>query len=255
MLVEMLSLEGKWTGTITTGATASNILALGCARDALYRRMGHDPEEGPGSRVSVFVALPHASIKKAASIVGIGRNNVRDMSSRMQILDFDLPRLEEELAVSPCSIVVVGFGEVNTGALTAQIPALRALCDKYNAWLHIDAAFSAFVALLPEFSPWASAHLSMADSITSDAHKQLNVPYDAGLLFLPVKGDPARSELDELCGPGSGAAPAYLSAGSVSNDSELQEQIAGYPSPLNVNLVSQSARSQRQPCESICAFL
>jgi len=36
------------------------------------------------------------------------------------------------------SIVVVGFGEVNTGGFTPQVPALRALCDSYDGWLHID---------------------------------------------------------------------------------------------------------------------
>lgn len=83
--------------------------------------------------VTVYVALPHASIKKAAAIVGIGRARVMDVGrkvaqagsdddelarARAAVLDFDLEKLEEHLqaaqAKKESSTVVVGMGEVNT---------------------------------------------------------------------------------------------------------------------------------------------
>jgi glutamate/tyrosine decarboxylase-like PLP-dependent enzyme len=55
-------------------------------------------------------------------------------------------------------------------AINSDTPALRTLCDRYHAWLHVDAAFGAFAILHPDFEPY-KAHLSLGDSITSDAHK------------------------------------------------------------------------------------
>jgi hypothetical protein len=205
LTLSLLSLPvQRWTGTVTTGATSSNVLALACGRDAVLKRAmaarGHADwdmaEDGlaDAPAVTVYVALPHASIKKAAAIVGIGRARVVDLGQRVSVadsataeqlararaaaLDFDLDALEVRLAADSAAkqgaIVVVGMSEVNTGALAAQTPALRQLCDRYGAWLHIDAAFGAFASLVPGFE-WVAEHLNLADSITSDAHKQLNV--------------------------------------------------------------------------------
>ncbi|PWO00405.1 PLP-dependent transferase [Tilletiopsis washingtonensis] len=275
LTLSLLSLPvQRWTGTVTTGATSSNVLALACGRDAVLKRAmaarGHADwdmaEDGlaDAPAVTVYVALPHASIKKAAAIVGIGRARVVDLGQRVSVadsataeqlararaaaLDFDLDALEVRLAADSAAkqgaIVVVGMSEVNTGALAAQTPALRQLCDRYGAWLHIDAAFGAFASLVPGFE-WVAEHLNLADSITSDAHKQLNVPYDCGLLFVQRHSPTAHhSPLDELCGPGRGSAPAYLAAppkeeGEGSTDPVLaarREYLGALPSPLFRNI-------------------
>lgn len=311
LLLQLLSLpQDEFTGTITTGATTANILALTCAREQVMKRVMRrrrkvdaatssdeldsegDPEwsfaeEGFSEDtppVNVFVALPHASIKKAAAVVGIGRKRVvdvgvkpvfsqhsnnnsslpfltdaEDVRESIKILEFDLASLEDRLKASQDagqgSIVVAGMGEVNTGALTHQLPFLRALCDKYDAWLHVDAAFSAFVCLVPGHE-WISEEMATcADSITSDAHKQLNVPYDAGLLFIRkhqqhpnANANADASLLEDVCGPGKGQKPpAYLKAadgGRVGEEEAEDDEDAKFnrayaaslPSPLFKNL-------------------
>jgi len=69
-----------------------------------------------GATVKVYTDRHHASISKAASVVGIGRKHVLDLGTSKGI---DLERLEAGL--KECSrgskqgaIVVLGFGEVNT---------------------------------------------------------------------------------------------------------------------------------------------
>lgn len=135
-LLSLLSLPAETftQNTITTGATASNIIGLALGRDWTVARIqrtrrGHTdwsvPEDGLGGvEVDVLVADAHASVKKAAAIVGIGRRSVIDLGDqekeeRGYLGCFDLERLEEQLKrndeLGRASIVAVSFGEVNTG--------------------------------------------------------------------------------------------------------------------------------------------
>lgn len=65
----------------------------------------------------------------------------------------------------PCFYIVL------QGAFTPDIPKIRQLCDKYNAWLHLDAAFGGFGVLHPDFEVELREGLGLADSLTLDGHK------------------------------------------------------------------------------------
>lgn len=197
---------------------------------------------------------------KASAIVGIGRRNIVDLGTGA--LAFDLVKLEQRLRLNreqgKGSIVAVGFGEINTfvcpplapfsgpsltrstspryhsrlysavtfsGGYTPDVPKLRELCDTYGAWLHIDAAFGAFAAALPELSHYVK-DLELADSIVADGHKWLNVPYDLGLFFTRSSASLPRS-----FGPSPASVPPpYLTPGkSVTTQPDI-------PSPLNVGI-------------------
>ena len=81
-------------------------------------------------------------------------------------------------------LLCIQAGNVNTGAFD---PA-RELCAlareiEAGVWVHVDGAFGLWAAAAPQ-----RAHLmdgfGEADSWAVDAHKWLNVPYDAGLAFV-----------------------------------------------------------------------
>ncbi|GAA5887139.1 hypothetical protein JCM6882_009461 [Rhodosporidiobolus microsporus] len=261
----------------STGATASNNLGLSLGRDWVVARIKREqggaecaewsvPEDGFGGvDVDVFVADAHASVRKAAAMAGIGRRNVvalgdEKLEREGQLVCFDLVKLEERLRVNKekgrGSIVATSFGEVNTGAINSDTPAIRSLCDKYDAWLHIDAAFGAFAILHPDFEPYKE-HLALGDSITSDAHKWLNVPYDCGLFFSRIRPFPPSISsalpvsLFNLTGPGA-SAPAYLASAATSVQEEearrypLLEASKALPSPLFMN-VENSRRFRALP--------
>ena len=176
------------SNTFTTGATASNLLGIALARDDVVGRIqarrgrcgatggpwqvGEDGTDGV--EVEVIVAGAHASVAKVASLLGLGRRAVLDMSTGPCRVDFDLAELEARLKAnkeeSKGSVVALAYGEVNTGGFTSQTKLVRELCDRYDAWLHIDAAFGAFAVLLPDWRHLAQ-EMALADSITSDAHK------------------------------------------------------------------------------------
>jgi glutamate/tyrosine decarboxylase-like PLP-dependent enzyme len=71
---------------------------------------------------------------------------------------------------------------VNAGDFD-PIDAVADLCAEHGAWLHVDGAFGLFARVAPE-SAGLAAGADRADSITVDAHKWLNVPYDCGMAFV-----------------------------------------------------------------------
>lgn len=183
MVLDLLRCEpSAWPGkTLTTGATASNLLGLACGRDAVLTRLGIDAAEDglADARVQVLCASAHASIKKAASLAGLGRRNcleVQDPADPYGV-SFDLDRLEAIMRQNKedgiGSIVVASLGEVNTGLFTPGVARLRRLCDTHDGWLHVDAAFAIFAGVYEPLSPVLGA-LQFADSICVDGHKWLS---------------------------------------------------------------------------------
>src|SRR4029077_9894143 len=76
-------------------------------------------------------------------------------------------------------ICIVGnAGTVNTGA-TDDLRALAVLSREENTWFHVDGAFGALAALVPELRPLVSG-LEQADSVAFDLHKWLYMPYEVG---------------------------------------------------------------------------
>lgn len=242
---------GPGGGTFTTGATASNVLGLAMGREyvlrkALQRRELAEAEEADLScgecgiaelmaaagvtKIQVLSTLPHSSMAKAASIVGLGRRNVVSISEQGDPLQIDLARLEEEARkANVLNILAISAGEVNTGRFATnsldQMTTLRRLCDDHGIWMHVDGAFGLFGRVL---DPDDTEHgtvvqgvqgLELADSITGDCHKLLNVPYDSGLFFTRHK-----SLSEHVFGNGNAA---YLTSAGAGD---------GIPSPLNIGI-------------------
>jgi glutamate/tyrosine decarboxylase-like PLP-dependent enzyme len=180
-LKDIFHLPMEGAGGFVTCATAANFSALAAARHALLSRAGWDVEArglfgAPPLTVVVGEEL-HASMQKALSLVGFGRDRVVrvpvDAQGRMRLAA--LPAVDER------TVVCVQAGNVNTGAFDP----IGEICERARsrgAWVHVDGAFGMWAAAAP-----ARAHLARgieaADSWATDAHKWLNVPYDSGLVF------------------------------------------------------------------------
>lgn len=138
-LLDLLSLpkDAFQQNTVTTGATASNLLGLALGRNyaisSVKGRQGISDwsvaEDGLGGvDVDVFCVDAHNSIRKSASLAGIGRRNVHEIGSQAledqgYLCCFDLQKLEVRLKANVengrGSIVVTSFGEVNTGSVSS----------------------------------------------------------------------------------------------------------------------------------------
>ena len=168
-------------GGFVTCATAANFSALAAARHTLLSRAGWDVEAkglfGAPPLTVVVGDEVHASLLKALSLVGFGRDRVvrvpADAQGRIRFDAF--PEVDDR------TIVCLQAGNVNTGAFD-PISEICARAHSQGAWVHVDGAFGMWAAAAP-----ARAHLvrgiEEADSWATDAHKWLNVPYDSGLVF------------------------------------------------------------------------
>lgn len=164
----------------------SNLVGLAAARQWAGERLGFDAAEDGLAGHPIIPVLSsseiHASARKALGTLGLGRRAVRTLPAPGGRLDLDA--LDTALATIEGPVIVVGnAGEVNTG----QFDDLHGIADRLerrgNAWLHVDGAFGLFAAASPRFRHLC-AGIERADSVASDGHKWLNVPYDCGFAFV-----------------------------------------------------------------------
>lgn len=200
-LAEALHLPAKG-GALVTGATMANFTGLATAREALLARQGWN-----ASSQGLFGAPPipvvvgeevHVSMRKALSLLGLGKDRVIqvpvDTQGRMRPDAF--PKLSQP------AIVCLQAGNVNTGAFDPAgelIPRAK----ETDSWVHVDGAFGLWAAASPA-KAYLMGGFDQADSWTTDAHKWLNAGYDCGIALLRDPA-PLRDALDSPA--------AYLSHG------------------------------------------
>ncbi|MFI1767401.1 pyridoxal phosphate-dependent decarboxylase family protein [Streptomyces sp. NPDC020800] len=186
-LRELFGLGEAHSGAFVTGATASNTVGLAIGREWLGERLGVDVSRAGAAAlgpVDVLSGSPHSSVAKALSVLGIGRDRLRQVpllpGDREAV---DVAALESALAGlgGRPAIVVANAGTVNTVDFD-DLRAIAELRQRYDFWLHVDAAFGGFAALSPAYAALVDG-LDAADSVCVDLHKWLNVPYDAAVQF------------------------------------------------------------------------
>ncbi|MES9965443.1 MAG: pyridoxal-dependent decarboxylase [Candidatus Sedimenticola sp. 20ELBAFRAG] len=184
-LRQLFHLPDLFDGVLTTGGTASNILGVLCGRQHAGLQQGIDiARDGlTCADIKFFSATPHASTLKALAIAGLGRNNLTSVACMQDSEAMDTLDLELKLKATKAKgkVVVASAGTV-TGTAFDDLRTVAELCRRYDAWLHVDGAFGLFGRLSEDRRPWTDG-IELADSIASDAHKWLNVPYDCGIFF------------------------------------------------------------------------
>ncbi len=189
-LLDLLGLPDTCAVGFATGATMANFTGLAAGRDAVLRKVGWDVSErglGGGPRVRVLVgAERHDTVDLALRYLGLGAPEPVAVDDQGRLRPDALRAALESQAQEP-AIVVLQAGNVHSGACDPFSDAIAA-AHEHGAWVHVDGAFGLWAAASPLYRHLV-AGCEGADSWATDAHKTLNVPYDAGLVIVRDPAD------------------------------------------------------------------
>jgi glutamate/tyrosine decarboxylase-like PLP-dependent enzyme len=183
-IADLIGFPHTCGGVLVSGGNMANFVGFLAARQA--KANWDIKKEGVSrdrSRLLVYVSkATHTWIHKASELFGLGGDAVRwietDAQQRM-----DVDKLEKQIVTDRAAglmpfFVVGTAGTVGVGAVDPLF-AIAAICKKYDLWFHVDGAYGAPAAVLPE-APADLKGLSEADSIALDPHKWLYSPLEAG---------------------------------------------------------------------------
>ncbi len=185
-LLDVLDLPRKASVGLTTGATMAGFIGLAAARGEVLRRAGYDiAETGLQFAPPVQVYLSedtHVSNRAALRFLGFGNRNIIEIPADDQGR-MDVAALAEKMEMSSApKIVVATAGHINSGAYD-DFPSLARLAKKHGAWLHVDAAFGLWARA--SVTTKSMTHgIENADSWSTDGHKWLQMPFDAGFAIV-----------------------------------------------------------------------
>jgi glutamate/tyrosine decarboxylase-like PLP-dependent enzyme len=184
-LRDLAHLPPAWTVGFVTGCQMANFTGLAAARHHVLAKAGCDVEAQGlfgAPPIEVYVSdESHYTIFGALRLLGLGDTRLTriptDDQGRMRA---DGLAAAVRQTSGPC-VIAAQAGNVNTGAFD-PIDAIAAIARERGAWLHVDGAFGFWACASARVAPLV-ASLAQADSIATDAHKWLNVPYDSGIIL------------------------------------------------------------------------
>ncbi len=182
-------------GLVTTGGTISNITALMIARNRALAKLSGDDDlstvglyrilQASGYKDAVLLGseLMHYSIKKSASVLGIGTGNIINVSLASDGT-LDIHDLNDRLVYCrENKLYVFAIIGIAGATETGHIDPLKQMADiakQHDIYFHVDAAWGGGGLLSDKYRDHFKG-IERADSVTFCAHKQLYLPQGISL--------------------------------------------------------------------------
>ena len=182
-VAEFIGYPTSSAGVLLSGGSVANFNCLAVARK-IKAPVDISDEGIYGSQpMTVYVSEEgHSSFDKAMDMLGLGKKYLRKIPVGDEFR-IDVDQLEEQIRRDKnagfhpiCAIAVAGT--TNTGAVD-NLEAVAEICQRYDLWYHIDAAYGGPAAKVEGVSPIFSG-IEKADSVVVNPHKWLYVPFEAG---------------------------------------------------------------------------
>ncbi|MFG6200621.1 pyridoxal phosphate-dependent decarboxylase family protein [Nonomuraea sp. JJY05] len=178
-------------GTLTSGGSVSNLMAMTMARDSvLAHRLGHPTgREGVAGlrRRPVVLAQEaiHFSIGRALRVLGIGEEQLIpvavDAGGRTSA--DDARRVLSGLPGTDLPVALVALAGSTDLGVVDRLHELAEVAREHGLWLHADAAYGAGALFSDRLRPLLDG-LSEADSVTLDLHKFGWLPSSSAMLLV-----------------------------------------------------------------------
>ena len=205
-LCDLLNYGPQSFGTLASGGSEANLIALKCARDSVDREIKERGVRRAAGDLVIYASQQcHYSIDKSADILGLGREGLRKIPTDERF-HISLDALKEAIAADreaglvPCCIVGVA-GTTSTGVVD-PLESLAEVARENRCWYHVDAAYGGPLAFSQRHKEMLRG-IELADSITFDPHKWMFVPFACGATLVRGGGRVLRDAFDMT--------PEYLS--------------------------------------------
>jgi aromatic-L-amino-acid decarboxylase len=218
-LRQLLGLPAGLFGVIQDTASASSLVALAAAREAVPGLDARQRGLVGQARLRMYASeQAHSSIEKAAIVLGVGQEGCRkipvDEGYRMDSDALARAVSEDRAAGWTPFAVAATVGTTSTTSVD-PVPAIADICEREGLWLHVDAAYGGTAAILPECRHVLDG-CERADSLVVNPHKWLFVPIDLSA-FYTRRPEIVRSAFslvpDYLRTPEDGLAPNLMDYG------------------------------------------
>lgn len=171
-------------GNLTSGGSIANLIALTAARDK-YGIKG----ELIGKSVVYLSEQTHHCIHKALRIIGLGDVILRnlEMDEGYRIKPDALNRqieIDRAAGLNPF-LMIASAGTTDTGAVD-PLQEIASIAQKQQLWYHIDAAYGGFFILTKSKKELFNG-IELADSLVTDPHKGLFLPFGVGAVLVKDK--------------------------------------------------------------------
>ena len=183
-IAELIGYPTDCGGLMVSGGNMANFVGFMAARRAQADwDIRTEGLAGNPQRLTVYGSKEtHTWIEKAADLSGLGTGAIRwvgtDTEQRLSVDALAQAIAADRDAGRRPFLVVATAGNVSTGAVD-PIPEIAELCRAEKLWLHVDGAYGAPAAALPD-APAELHALALADSVALDPHKWLYAPLEAG---------------------------------------------------------------------------
>ena len=183
-LKQMMGYPETASGTLTSGGSMANMVALTVARNKMagvdVRKEGITSMPQPLRFYTSDQA--HSAHQKALETLGLGSRSLRliasDADLRMSVAALEQAIAEDRAAGLRPACVIATAGTTNTGAID-DMRAIASVCKREGLWFHVDGCIGALIKIAPVNSGLVDG-IEDADSLALDPHKWLHTPFEAG---------------------------------------------------------------------------
>lgn len=198
-LCQLIGYGDKSFGTLASGGSEANLIALKCARDHVDPAIVHDGVRRASADLVVYASEQcHYSIEKSVDILGIGRNHLRKIPTDegFHILTEELRQaIENDRAGGLIPFCVVGVAGTTSTGVIDPLAELAEIARNSGCWFHVDAAYGGVMAFSEKHK--GKLHgIQEADSVTFDPHKWMFVPFACGAVLVRDGGGILRQAFD-----------------------------------------------------------
>jgi glutamate/tyrosine decarboxylase-like PLP-dependent enzyme len=176
-------------GVFSPGGSLANLTAMVLARNEILPQSRDDGIQD--QRPTVYTSSEsHYSIRKAAGILGIGRNAVRvissDESGAMRVAELaDVIDDDRHRGFKPFFINATA-GTTVLGAID-PLPEIAVIAREQAIWLHVDAALGGSLLLSSRYRHLLDG-AAESSSLAWNAHKLMSVPLPCSVLLVRRRG-------------------------------------------------------------------